>query len=225
MEIALAVCAAAATASAAAGLQQWHYLFKPLTLVLAIVLVARYRPPLDALGLARPLTGKPWLLAALAGSLAGDVFLMFEGFFIPGLVAFLLAHLAYLMLLHQGVNWFPRRRALAATAGVGAAMFAYLWHGGLPAELRAPVATYVSVIALMAAQAMGRASVLGHGPARRVAVGAACFMLSDALLATNRFVQPLALAPLWVLGSYYAAQILILGGWLREQVGDAPRDP
>jgi uncharacterized membrane protein YhhN len=64
-------------------------------------------------------SGRLWLLAALVGSLAGDVFLLFPGYFVPGLVAFLLAHVAYLVLLRQGVGWFPSRRALAATLGVG----------------------------------------------------------------------------------------------------------
>jgi alkylglycerol monooxygenase len=41
-------------------------------------------------------------------------------------------------------------------------------------------------------------------------VGACFFMLSDALLATNRFVAPLPLASLWVLATYYAAQVLIV---------------
>jgi uncharacterized membrane protein YhhN len=48
-----------------------------------------------------------------------------------------------------------------------------------------------------------------------VAIGACCFMLSDGLLAYNRFVQPLPAAQLAVLGSYYAAQWLIVGGWVR----------
>ncbi len=43
-----------------------------------------------------------------------------------------------------------------------------------------------------------------------VAVGAGFFMLSDALLATNRFAHPLPMAQLWVLSSYYVAQILIV---------------
>ena len=140
---------------------------------------------------------------------------MLQGYFIPGLVAFLLAHLAYLVLLRQGVAWFPSRRALAATLGVGAVMYAFLWTGGLPAGLRAPVAAYVTVIALMAAQALGRATVLRNPAAWTVAAGACCFMLSYALLATNKFVLQLPLAPFWVLTSYYAAQILIVGGWLR----------
>ena len=132
-------------------------------------------------------------------------------------MAFLLAHVAYLVLLRQGVGWFPSRRALAVTLGVGAAMYAFLWTGGLPAGLRAPVAAYVAVIALMAAQAIGRATVQRNAASRAVAVGACCFMLSDTLLATNKFVMPLPLASFWVLSSYYAAQVLIVGGWLRGQ--------
>ncbi len=136
--------------------------------------------------------------------------LLFEGGFIPGLLAFLLAHLFYIALLKQDVAWLPSRRALAATAGLGAAMYAFLWSQGLPAELRAPVAGYVTVIALMAAQALGRASVLRDPAATRVAIGACVFVLSDALLAFNRFVRPLPMAALWVLSSYYLAQMLIL---------------
>ena len=43
-----------------------------------------------------------------------------------------------------------------------------------------------------------------------MAVGACFFMLSDALLAINRFVSPLPLASLWVLSTYYVAQMLIV---------------
>ncbi len=153
------------------------------------------------------------LLAGLVASLGGDVMLMGPAkLFVPGLVCFLLAHLAYIALFRIGVGLFPRRGALAATLLIGAAMYAFLWQGGLPVALRAPVAAYVVVIACMAAQAIGRAAVLRHtDPAARwVAVGACVFMVSDSLLATNRFVTPLPLAALWVLATYYIAQILIV---------------
>jgi uncharacterized membrane protein YhhN len=45
-----------------------------------------------------------------------------------------------------------------------------------------------------------------------VALGACFFMLSDSLLATNRFVQPLPLAQVGVLATYYAAQVFIVHG-------------
>jgi len=149
-------------------------------------------------------------MLALAASLAGDVFLMFEGYFMPGLLSFLLAQLLYFALFKQGVAWLPSRPALALTMGMGALMYAFLWTHGLPAELRAPVAVYIVAIALMAAQALGRASALRDPAATRVAMGACLFMLSDTLLAFNRFVQPLPMAALWVLSSYYLAQVLMV---------------
>lgn len=215
MLLALVVqCGALATVTSATGLLHWHWLFKPLTMVFAIVLVAYSAYPQSAKG---TFYSKSWWLlgAALVGSLAGDAFLMVEGFFIPGLVSFLLAHVAYIVLFRQGVAWFPRPLALVATLGVGGAMYAFLWQGGLPVELRIPVAVYVTVIALMAAQAIGRAAVLGDRTARQVALGACFFMLSDSLLATNRFVQPLPLAQVGVLATYYAAQAFIVHGMVQ----------
>jgi uncharacterized membrane protein YhhN len=47
-----------------------------------------------------------------------------------------------------------------------------------------------------------------------VAWGSVLFMLSDALLALDKFVSPLPLAGLWVLASYYLAQVLIVQGRL-----------
>ena len=198
--------AALATLSAALGLGGLHFASKPLALEFAILFVAMRASRAGASG-----RFDAFLLAALAASLAGDVLLMLSPrFFVPGLACFLLAHLAYLGLFRLGVGLFPRRGALAATLAVGAAVYACLWLGGLPAGLRAPVGAYVAAIACMAAQAIGRAAVLQDAASRWVAAGACCFMLSDALLAVNRFVAPLPLASLWVLASYYAAQGLIV---------------
>lgn len=209
-EVLLIEAAALSTACAASGLPELHRVFKPLPMLIAIVLVARV-----ARRSAGGRTAASLLLLALAASLAGDVFLMVPGYFIPGLLSFLLAHLAYLALFKREQAWFPRRRTLLATLGYGVLMYGVLWLlGGLPAGLRGPVAVYVLVIALMAAQAIGRARVLREQGAVLVAVGATFFLLSDTLLALNKFVTPLPLAPLWVLSSYYAAQVLIVRGVL-----------
>ncbi len=205
-EALLIECGALSMACAALGWVELHRVFKPLAMLVAMAVVLQARP-----------RGLRWLLAALAASLAGDVFLMFPGYFIPGLVAFLLAHLAYIALFRQHVGWLPNRRALMAVVGVAGGMYGVLWFGGLPAGLRAPVAAYVVAIALMAAQAIGRATVLRDKPSVLVAVGALCFMLSDTLLAINRFVTPLPMSPVWVLGTYYTAQCLIVAGVLRPQ--------
>lgn len=201
LELLLLGAAVLSTATAALGLLELYRVFKPLAMVIAMAVVMARQPPIRQ---------RHWLLTALLFSLAGDVFLLFPGYFVPGLVAFLLAHLAYIALFRKDAPWFPSRGGLCATLGVGILIYAFLWQGGLPAALRIPVAAYVVVIALMAAQAIGRATVLRDRPAVAVALGAGFFMLSDSLLATHRFVAPLPLSQLWVLGSYYAAQLLIV---------------
>jgi len=204
MEVLFVDAAALATASGALGIAGLHVIFKPFALTILIAFAwTRLRKPTV------PGRFSLLLIAGLVASLAGDVLLMWPQFFVPGLICFLLAHLAYIALFAVGVGTFPRRGALGATLSIGVLMYAFLWWGGLPAGLRVPVGIYVIVIACMAAQALGRAAVLVDAPARHVALGACLFMLSDALLATNRFVQPLPVASLWVLASYYAAQWLI----------------
>ena len=207
-------CAALSMATAATGLVDLHRLFKPLTMGFALMVVAQ--AGLVARNGGQSSTrGIGWLLTALAASLAGDAFLMFDGFFLPGLLAFLLAHLAYIALLRQDAPWLAAPRAALVIALVGLAVFVLLWIGGLPAALRVPVAVYVLAIAVMASWAVSRATVLADGPAWTVAAGAISFLISDATLAVNRFVMPLPHSAVWVLTTYYAAQCLMVMGWLR----------
>ena len=203
LEVLLVEAAALATATGAESMVELHRLFKPLAMLLAIAYVAerlQLRASAHRFGLL--------LVGGLAFSLAGDCFLMFPGYFIPGLVSFLIAHLFYIALFKQGMPWFPSRRALLITLGLGAAMYAFLFNGLNPV-LKIAVAAYVVVIALMAAQAIGRATVLRDRASIGVAFGAAFFMVSDSLLATNRFAFPFPMAQFWVLATYYVAQILI----------------
>jgi alkylglycerol monooxygenase len=164
------------------------------------------------------------LLAGLVFSLAGDVLLMFPAYFVAGLVGFLIAHLCYIALFKQRLPWFPSRRALGATLGFGVAMYAFLFPH-LGPVLKVAVAAYVVVISLMAAQAIGRATLLRDGAALAVAVGSVFFMASDTLLAVNRFALPVPLAPLWVLATYYAAQILIARNALASASPEHQREP
>jgi uncharacterized membrane protein YhhN len=206
--IATALSAGLAIASApwALGQPVLNFVFKPLTTVLIIAMAwprGRATPAL-----------RRWVLAGLVLSLAGDVALMWprEGF-LPGLVSFLLAHLAYLVAFTRvqrfGARWLP----FAVYAVVAGAVLALLWPG-VPAGLRVPVVLYVLALASMAAQAavLWRTAP-ADAAARRLAVGGALFLLSDALLASNRFAGPLPLASLWVLATYWSAQACI-ASWL-----------
>lgn len=218
LELVLVESAALSVATSALGMVELHRIFKPLALAIAILFVAKNGRSVLATGTFFS-KSDVWLLLALVGSLVGDVFLMFPGFFIQGLVAFLLAHLCFIVRFREGdtpgaqrLVWFPDRRALLLVAVVGVGMYTFLWQGGLPQGLRLPVAAYVLAIGAMTAQAWGRSRAIGTPEARWVAWGASFFMLSDALLATNRFVSPVPWSAVWVLGTYYLAQILIARG-------------
>ncbi len=202
----MALAAMLSTAGSAFGWLLLYWLAKPLAMLFAIVLVAgRAYPMRLATRFDR------YLLAALAASMAGDVFLMLPGnYFIPGLASFLVAHLFFIAMLHQDAPWFASRAGLLAPLGFGVAMYATLWGGLGDPVLKGAVAAYVLVIGLMAAQAIGRAVTLRQRGATLVALGACIFMLSDTLIAINRFLQPVPLSGLWILASYYAAQLLIV---------------
>ncbi len=154
------------------------------------------------------------VIVGLVLSLAGDAFLIFQWGFLPGLVSFLLAHLAYLTAFTGGLrNWRPLSPAFAYAVIVSPILI-MLWPV-IPEPLRGPVVAYVVAIALMAAMAAARWLRL-KGTAREdeklalsAAVGAALFVISDAVLATHKFAGPVALAPLLNLSAYWLAQWLI----------------
>lgn len=205
----MAACGVLAMFSAHWGYFSAYALFKPLTMVLALICVGVVagRSPLKK--------SMYLLLAGLALSMVGDVCLLMPQGFLAGLVAFLLAHVCYIALFQRDAPWLASRWGLAACIAAGAVAYGYLWTHGLPTAMRIPVAIYVLVIGLMAAQALGRATVLHTAAARTVAWGAVSFMVSDTVLGLDRFVQPIAGAYLWVLGTYYLAQCLILHGMLQ----------
>ncbi|MBK6863760.1 MAG: lysoplasmalogenase [Ideonella sp.] len=153
-----------------------------------------------------------WILAGLWFSLAGDVFLMWPQGFLPGLVSFLLAHLAYIVAFTRRLRFAARWQPFALYAAVAALLLARLWPS-VPAALQLPVVAYVVCLASMAAQA-GAAWLAARGtaeamPARHAALGGLLFMTSDTLLAFNKFDAPLPLASLWILATYWSAQGLI----------------
>jgi alkylglycerol monooxygenase len=197
LEAVLIEVAALSTATAAVGMVDLYRIFKPLAMVLAVAFVIQ--------------RGRPhWtLVAALVFSLGGDVLLMLPGQFIPGLVSFLAAHLCYIALFRRDAPWFASRKALLATLGAAALMYSVLFPH-LGPVLKVAVAAYAVVIALMAAQAIGRATVMCDAASSGVAVGAVFFMLSDSILAINKFALPLPMSEFAILSTYYAAQVLIV---------------
>lgn len=206
LALVLVVSAALAILSApwALAMPALAFVFKPLATLCVIAHTAGRGHDQPAV--------RRWVLAGLGLSLAGDIALLWpkEGF-LPGLVSFLLAHLAYLWAftrVQRLAAWWP---AFAAYALVAGAILWRLWPG-VPPALQAPVIAYVACLASMAAQA---AVLWRRGEARGavLAAGGALFVLSDAILATNKFAGPVPLSNLWILTSYWAAQWCI-ASWL-----------
>ena len=191
-------CAALTVAGKMLGAGWMVWTFKPLAT--AAIIALAWRRSDGRYGRA--------IRVGLVFSLAGDVLLIPQGYFVAGLIAFLCAHLAYLRGLTTAARFAARVLPFAVVAVVAAAILLLLWPK-LPAGLRAPVLGYVAVLGAMCAQAIARASVLRTHGARVAAIGAVLFLMSDAMLAFDRFHTPLPGAPLLVLGTYYCAQLLL----------------
>ena len=185
------------------------FAFKPLT---TILIVARAWPR----GHDQPRVRR-WVLAGLVLSLVGDVALLWpQQGFLPGLVAFLLAHACYIVAFASTTRFAARLLPFVGYAAVAGGVLSQLWPS-VPAALRAPVVAYVVALAVMAAQAAVVGITARGTPeaarARGLAIGGALFMASDALLAINKFAAPLPAASLCILATYWTAQWLI-ASWL-----------
>lgn len=157
-----------------------EYVCKPLT-TLALLGVAVLLEPFDD-------TVQLWFVAALGLSLVGDVLLMLSrDLFLEGLLAFLLAHAAYIAGMSASGELEPERLgvgtvvALVVLGAVGLRIAAGAFSRQRVMTL--PVVLYMLVIAamLVTAVGMGRPAAI---------IGAGLFVTSDALIGWSRFVRP-----------------------------------
>ncbi len=200
----------------AKGWKKVEYLAKPWTmaaLFLVLALVGRFSSlPLVFFGL------------GILFSLAGDVFLMFsDRWFIPGLLAFLLAHVAYIIGFNLPLPVVSPTWALvvALVLAFSAARLLRPIVAGLSVKgqrkLIAPVIVYGVVITLMLLSAMltlFRADWPSAAAAGLVSVGAMLFFFSDVILAWNKFVAPIKNGRLMNMITYHLGQIALIVGVL-----------
>jgi alkenylglycerophosphocholine/alkenylglycerophosphoethanolamine hydrolase len=142
--------------------------------------------------------------AGLALSAAGDMLLEL-GLFVPGLLAFLAAHVSYTAAFVAARPHLVPVRALPFLA-YGAWVFLALRHGLGPMAL--PVGVYVAVICTMmwrAAARIGDPASRASGPWLGLA-GALAFAASDTLIAFDRFHAPIPGAALPIMALYWLGQ-------------------
>lgn len=175
-----------------------EYLAKPLTTLLLLVVAVALEP-------ADPVQRTAFVIA-VAASLAGDVALMFDRF-LPGLGSFLVAHLAYVAgFLARGMTPGRALVGLLAVAVVAVPLGVRILSAvrrGAHRSLAVPVAVYIVVIAGMAVAAVAAAVPLGI-------VGALAFLVSDAIIAWNRFVEELSWGPVAIMVTYHLAQAALV---------------
>lgn len=166
-----------------------------------------------------------WFGLGILLSLIGDILLMIslDRLFLGGLVAFLLAHLAYLI----GFNIpIPEISAwgffLAIMVGLGSVrvirrIIAPLAASG-QGRMRTPIIMYGAVISLMLLSAMMKMSDImwNTNAAALVGVGAFLFYLSDIILAWNKFVAPIQNGRIYNIGAYHLGQIILIAGVIAQ---------
>jgi uncharacterized membrane protein YhhN len=82
-------------------------------------------------------------------------------------------------------------------------------------SLAGPVMLYVCVITVMVASA-----ILAGFSTTWVCSGAILFLISDSILAVNKFKSPVPMAGYLIWATYYLAQFGIAIGFLRENFGE-----
>jgi uncharacterized membrane protein YhhN len=188
------------------GNQSQVYVLKPLStlLVIAVALLSLLTPA------AQPVFTF-WIAFGLVLSLGGDVALMFESdrAFLIGLVLFLLAHVVY-SVAFTVPNGFHTADIItgAILLGVGVAIYLYLRPG--LGSMKGPVILYTLIICFMVNRAISTffGDAFTTTQAWLMSIGAVFFMLSDIVLAINRFRQPIEAERL-SLFAYYLGQLLI----------------
>lgn len=194
----LALAAAAAVGdwvAVSAGAKVPEYVLKPLTMVVLIMAALQLDPSSEA--------ARGALVVGLVLSLVGDVLLMVPGeLFVPGLAAFLAAHVAYVVALWMlGVGLAGLLTGLVIVV-IGAVVVGRRILAGAAAvdqALVGPVAAYLVVISAMVVSALGVASFFA-------VVGALLFYASDAVLGWTRFVHDVPHGRVVVMTTYHLGQ-------------------
>jgi uncharacterized membrane protein YhhN len=220
--IAVLAAAVADWVAVAKGWKKIETIAKPMTMVLLF----------GYLALAGGFGAAPLICFGLGifFSLVGDIFLMISyarfsnRWFLPGLAAFLLAHVAYIIGLNTPFGELSPLWAigigilLALTAGrILRRILAGVLEKGLE-RLVVPVVAYGTVITLMLLSAIltiyrvdWKTSASGL-----VFLGAILFYFSDIILAWNKFVKPVRNGRVTNMITYHLGQIALISGVLLQ---------
>lgn len=158
-----------------------------------------------------------FVLFALLFSWLGDVLLMFQDknsiYFITGLSAFLIAHIFYIIFFHKvriADNIKSNPWLLVVVVIYYAALISLL--SPYLADMKIPVLVYGIVISFMFMLAMHMLFSKNKNAGQWMMLGALLFVMSDSILAINKFYQPFEEAGVLIILTYGLAQFFIVEG-------------
>jgi uncharacterized membrane protein YhhN len=158
-----------------------------------------------------------YVVTALIFSWAGDVFLIRSDLFIFGLIAFLLAHIFYIIAYQKTGAGRGEIKSLDIIKFVlFGAVLVWILYPGLDGML-IPVLVYALVLLGMGIWAHLRRGATTPASFILVAAGASLFVISDGLIAVNRFAFEIPAERLLVMSMYITAQYLIVEGLLKHE--------
>lgn len=160
---------------------------------------------------------KRWIVLALLFSWAGDVLLMFEStfsnFFIFGLVAFLIAHIFYILFYENVIRKEGLRKNYWWFLPVILYYIALIYMlSPKLGNMKLPVRIYGIVISYMLIQALHTERIKNMAAATLMIGGAVLFITSDSILAVNKFYESFGYAGIAIMLTYGIAQLLITLG-------------
>jgi len=161
------------------------------------------------------------MLLGVLFSIGGDTALMFQGsqsYFIIGLVLFLIAHIYYIVGMYRFPSFksgllFRQSWLILPFIIYSSILVSVLWTG--LGEMQIPVIVYSSVIMLMGLSAVNMFGRTNQIAARLLLIGAALFILSDSVIAINKFGIEGIEVPfpgLVIMATYITGQFLIVKG-------------
>lgn len=156
------------------------------------------------------------IILSLIFACLGDTLLMWEQLFIIGLIAFLIAHIFYIIEFFKHIEYqkLAKPRYLLFTGIILAIVFIFynLISGNLN-DLKLPVIVYMAIISIMLILAVLSKNSVGY---MQVLIGAILFMVSDSTLAYAKFTQNFMYSSVVVIITYMLAQYCIINGCIKR---------
>ncbi|MEN8137191.1 MAG: lysoplasmalogenase [Bacteroidota bacterium] len=202
------------------GNDELENIFKPMLMPVLMIILYTHSNKLSSIY-------SRLIFMALGFSLLGDIFLMplFDNF-IFGLASFLLAHVLYIIAFAKMNSSFVLgliKGKLYSSIIFLAYVFlvAFLVNKMIDSNtetfLLVAVVIYASVITLMVLFSISLSNNVEGIATKMIMVGAILFMLSDSIIAINKFAFEVDLSGLWIMSTYTLGQWMIAVGSVKAE--------